>query len=198
MTKAVHHHKFFTKRVQLFAISGVLLLFTFGCGTTTEKSPTVEQSIAEINKSKDAEYRQALKSVLDQDAQTGENTKNNASIEDLMNANMRRTNKMRAIDLSQCPADFQAAYIEHIGAWTSVNDLLSDMKRFQNKYDSFGACVEAFLRGMFFDFGMIGEMEAEKQRINQRASQVSDAIKSTFYKTLHIAAKYGVDVSKYK
>ena len=81
MTKAVHcHKKIFPKKVHLFTISAVLLLFTFGCGTTTPESTTEEQSISKINKSKDIQYRQAIKFVLEQDSLTGGTTRKNASI----------------------------------------------------------------------------------------------------------------------
>ena len=123
-----------------------------------------------------------IKRVLDLDSRTSEGAK---SVQDVIR-------KMKAIDLSNCPSDFNQAYVVHIGAWEGMRLVESEASKWSERYDSGGAFVSAFIRGMVCDFGMVKESEEAKSRILEMNQRASDDIRRTFTEVKRIAVGYGV------
>ncbi len=142
------------------------------------------------------EYKKAIHSVLDQDAQTGKVDR--SSIDSFVYSSKTKALNMKNIDLSKCPPEFQAAYIAHSIAWAKKYDIACEIKMFDEKYNSFSGFFSAFLRGLVFDFGSVKEAEEAYQQILNHDREVSAEINSTWNEVLKVAAKYDVDVSKYK
>lgn len=137
-----------------------------------------------------------IKTVLDKDAKTGE--VDVSTIDRCYTSLKNKCNNMRSIDLSNCPPKFQAAYIAHISAWEQQNKVAGEIKAFDDRYNSVNGAFEAFIRGLVFDFGILGESNTAWQTIGEHQKQASQAISSTWHEVLRIAAEYDVDVSKYK
>ena len=69
--------------------------------------------------------------------------------------------RMRAIDMTDCPNDFKAAYLAHIHAWESMAIVERKAIALKNESESTGAMVEAFIRGVLLDpFGKANEIKA--------------------------------------
>lgn len=123
----------------------------------------------------------AIERVLAEDSHTADNF---TTVEDVVQ-------RMRAIDISQCPTDFQQAYIAHIGAWEKMLLVEWEARQWKERYDSDDAMVEAFLRGLVFDFGIIGESEEARNRVLAMYQKASQDIQSTFSRVQQIAVGYG-------
>ena len=105
---------------------------------------------------------------------------------------------MREIDLSDCPPEFQTAYIAHTSAWKQKLQVAYELKAFDNNYNSFAGFVVAFLRGFTCDFGIMSEVSRAAEKIREHDIEAENAISSTWNDVLKVAAKYDVDVSKYR
>lgn len=126
----------------------------------------------------------SIEKVLKQDSVTSDNA---TSIADVVK-------RMRAIDLSSCPNDFKAAYVEHIHAWESAASIESEVQMFSERYNSSSGLLESFLRGAMFDFGMVGEAGAAYDRLVAHQQQVSADIQRTFHDVENIAIKFGAQL----
>ena len=150
----------------VFATSFILL--AIGCSSN---SPT---SVASIE------------SVLQQDSLTEQGATSIAEV----------VKRMRAIDLSSCPPDFRSAYVQHIHAWESAAAIEQEYAAFNNRYNSGGALMESFFRGVVFDFGMVGESNEALEKIANHQQQVSSEIRNTFHTVENIAVEHGANLPK--
>ena len=84
------------------------------------------------------EYKKAIHSVLDQDAQTGKVDR--SSIDSFVYSSKTKALNMKKIDLSKCPPEFQAAYIAYSIAWAKKYNvrLILNMHVPQGGYQSQG------------------------------------------------------------
>jgi len=127
---------------------------------------------------------QAIERVLAADQASGQQAK---SVTELVR-------NMEAIDLSGCPTDFKEAYIAHIGAWSEMATVAQEAQQFGERYGSWSAMAESFMRGMVFDFGMTGEANAARDRIQAQNRKASADIYSTWTTVKQIAVQHGADV----
>lgn len=107
-------------------------------------------------------------------------------------------NQMSNINLTKCPANFRKKYIEHTNAWGELALVEHEAEMFKARYDSGPAYLEAFLRGMVFDFGMVGEVNAAQKELRDHYFRALKMRKDTWNEVLSCAAEYGVDTSKYR
>ncbi len=103
--------------------------------------------------------------------------------------------KMRAIETSACPQDFRLAYLKHIHAWESLAAVEEEAKRFNQNYNSSGAMVESFIRGLYFDvFGKTQEAIAAHKQLQQNYSKAIDEVRFTYHEVEKIAVGYGAEL----
>ena len=103
-----------------------------------------------------------------------------------------------SISLLNCPSDFTMAYRRHQAAWKDMESVEEEAKYFQKRYNSGGAFLEAFLRGMLFDFSMVGDADEAGKRVRKHYQSARKAIKDTFHEVLNIAESYGVETTPYR
>ena len=103
-----------------------------------------------------------------------------------------------SISLLNCPSDFTMAYRRHQAAWEDMKSVEEEAKYLQKRYNSGAAFLEAFLRGMCFDFSMVGDADEASKRLRNHHQSASKAIKDTFHEVLNIAESYGVDTTPYR
>ncbi len=103
-----------------------------------------------------------------------------------------------SISLLNCPSDFTMAYRRHQAAWEDMEAVEEEAKYFQKRYNSGGAFLEAFLRGMILDFSMVGDADEAGKRVRNHYQTANKAIKDTFHEVLNIAESYGVDTAPYR
>jgi hypothetical protein len=104
---------------------------------------------------------------------------------------------MRAISTKGCPQDVVEAYLTHIHAWESLAAVERDCVRFNADFNSGGAMVEAFLRGLAFDpFGKMHEANAAANRIRERQEEAQTQIRETFQRVEKLAVSHGAELPK--
>ena len=100
--------------------------------------------------------------------------------------------KMRAIDQTDCPNDFKAAYLAHIHAWESVAVVERKAIALKAESESTGALVESFIRGVLMDpFGKTNEIKAEFRHLQGEYEAASRDVKQTFEKVEQLAVANG-------
>jgi len=100
--------------------------------------------------------------------------------------------RMRAISLTGCPTEFSSAYVTHIHAWEEMAEVERDAIAFDANFNSNGAMVEAFVRGLMLDpFGKVREGTAEQNRLRGNYQRASTKIRETFHRVEEIAVTYG-------
>jgi hypothetical protein len=99
--------------------------------------------------------------------------------------------RMRAIDLDGCPRDFSSAYFAHIHDWERFSDVERELAAFHQRYNSGGAMLESFLRGLIFDFGMVGEAAAAQQKLRTSDSSASGEERSSFQRVEQVVCLMG-------
>jgi outer membrane murein-binding lipoprotein Lpp len=104
--------------------------------------------------------------------------------------------RKRAINLDGCPQDFTLAYIAHINAWESLLAVEEEAKAFDANFNSGEAMIEAFLRGMVFDFGILSEARAAQDRLRANYQKALAEIRQTFHRVEEIAVKHGAKLPK--
>lgn len=180
MTTSTPAKKFMRTMLVLLALAGATF-FTAACDY--------------IEKTMDAN---AIETVLEKDAKAGNIYLDSSSATRYLSSMNARVSNMRIIDLSDCPSEFQIAYVAHVGAWQKQLIVAKEIKTFDDRYNSFSGFFEAFLRGMVFDFGISKECAEELRIIKEHESEALNAISSTWNKVLAVAIKYGVNVTKYQ
>ena len=149
-------------------VSAILSLFVQGCSSSEED-------------------KEAIESVLEQDRLAGVET--SSAVEYVI--------KQSRISLSDCPDDFKKAYIRHMNAWREMAAVEQEVEQWKQMYDSTGAYIESFLRGLVFDFSMTGESKVAAERILTHDSQARKEMRDSFAEVLSVAIDYGVDVDPY-
>ena len=129
----------------------------------------------------------AIISVLEQDRKANDGTTSVAEY-------VANQNK---IDLSDCPNDFKKAYIKHLNAWREMASVEQEVLLLKKMYVSDEAQVEAFVRGINYDYGMLTEVRESLERVKAHESQAKKEIRDTFGIVLDIASDYGVDIEPY-
>ena len=104
---------------------------------------------------------------------------------------------MSRIKLTKCPVDFRKKYIAHVKAWGELALVESDAQIFRDNYTSWSAYLEAFVRGMLFDTGFIGEAKTAQAKLKDHYFRTLGIVKDTWHDVLTCATEYGVDTSKY-
>lgn len=88
----------------------------------------------------------------------------------------------QSIDDSDLPADFQAAWREHMNAWRDQSEYLNRLKASNRKYNVDGRETNQF---------------SLNPNDGQTYSSNVDKINSTWFEVLRLGRKYGVDTSRY-
>lgn len=148
---------------------------------------TVAQGPTEAEKQEIARQKNAasIETVLQEDstvAIAAENRGNNTAI----------SKAMRQIDITSCPTDFQAAYVDHIHAWEDSGKIQTAW----NKLESDDNINDVLLRSILED--VVGSdatpikdaVDAEKF-LKEAKIEASAKISETFKQVEHIAATYG-------
>jgi hypothetical protein len=105
--------------------------------------------------------------------------------------------RMRAISLAGCPRDSSVAYVTHIHAWELLAEVERDAVRFDADFNSGGAMLEAFLRGLMLDpFGKAREAVAEQNRLKANYQWATKQIRETFHRVEEIAVAHGAELPK--
>jgi len=104
--------------------------------------------------------------------------------------------RMRSISLDGCPQDFAAAYLTHIHAWEKCAAVEQEALMFNERYNSNGAMVEAFFRGIIFDFGMTSEANAAQAQLRDHYLAAMSNVQDTFHRVEDIALSHGAAVQK--
>jgi hypothetical protein len=131
-------------------------------------------------------YAANIERVLKQDQRTTQNATSVATV----------VARMRAINLDGCPQDFRLAYIAHIHAWESLLVVEEEAKAFDANFNSGEAMIEAVLRGMVFDFGMLDEARAAQNRLRANYLKALTEIQQTYHRVEQIAVKHGAKLPK--
>jgi len=140
-----------------------------------------------IYRSGQSDDKEAIEQVLKSDSRSTVNTTSVAAV----------VSRMRRIDLSKCPNDFKAVYLEHIHAWEQLADVERDATTFDAEFNSGGALLEAFIRGFMGDpFGKANEGNAEQRRIRARYQKAMTEVRETFQRVEVSAARYGASRPK--
>ncbi len=138
------------------------------------------------NRQKDA-HKDAVQQVLRADSRSTTNVSSVSAV----------VIRMRRIDLSKCPNDFKAAYMEHIHAWELLADVERDAIAFDRDFNSGGAMFEAFVRGLMLDpFGKAREATAEQNRLKANYQMATTEIRETFQRVERSGTTYGAQLSK--
>lgn len=144
-------------------------------------------------------YRKPIESVLDQTEYISQTAQN--SSESLLVMVSSLVQKMRLIDLSDCPDDFQTAYRTHIKACEKLIPLL----RQGEELNGFGNMAKSFIVGLIAGFtgqyqliaGNILENAYAGDELNQAAQSVIEEIELTEVEVFRVAKKYNVDITPY-
>jgi hypothetical protein len=105
-----------------------------------------------------------------------------------------RVTAMRAIDLSQTPADFREAYLEHIFAWerrVRADQAWKSLNTEQNNRDTLAGGVVCALLDCNTN-PIDSRLEAE-ERLKQEIQAASQEISATFQEVQRVAVRYGAN-----
>lgn len=128
-----------------------------------------------------------IERVLNEDSTTTEGATSVANV----------VTRMNAIDLSGSPNDFKAAYVAHIHAWELMADVEKEAIAYDANFNSVGAFLEAFLRGVMLDpFGKANEAIASQKQLRANYQRASDQIRDTFHRVEELAVSYGASLSQ--
>ncbi len=169
---AYHSSKLWAnERSRYFAIGGVCvvaLLMWFRSGSSSNDVRNIERVLAE-------------------DAKTTPGATSVAQV----------VTRMRAIDLTDCPNDFKAAYLAHIHSWEAMGGIEQEAIAFKTESESGGAMVESFFRGMLGDpLGKMNEINAAQGHLKARYEYASQELKSTYNRVEEVAVAHGATLAK--
>lgn len=162
----------------------VILGIVFCLISCDDAKPTVSQADAQK-----MSLKTNVKHVLEQDAKThvGVQSANQAVA------------GMRAIDTTNCPADFRATYLSHIHAWETMADVERDAIAFKATANSDGVLVESLIRGYLGDpLVKANEIQAAQSQLQQKYLAARLQVKQTFNRVETIALHYGATTPKGK
>ena len=143
-------------------------------------------------------YQHSIEAVLVADKNISVDLKDRPAVEAVTIVVQR----MRSMNLSSCPAEFQKAYQRHTDAWRNAIPVLQAAEKQNGWGNILTSAVIGFVGGYTGNFGLVADKMASdvnaSGELNQAASKVDEEIKSTFNNVLKIAQCYGVDVTPYK
>lgn len=135
-----------------------------------------------------SQARKAIVYVLEQDERAGNGVSTVAEY----------VRNQSSISLLNCPSDFTMAYRRHQAAWQDMKSVEEEGEYFRKRYNSGGAFLEAFLRGMVLDFSMVGDADEAGKRLRNHYQSANKSINDTFHEVLNIAEAYGVETTSYR
>jgi hypothetical protein len=131
----------------------------------------------------------AIESVLQADKGTSANAKSIGEI----------VTRMRAIDGSKCPKEFQSAYLTHIHAWERGAQWERRAAEFHKNSSEPSQFVESFVRGFLGDpLGKMNEVNAARTEFEREAQAIQKEIQQTFQDVEKVALKYGAKLPQAK
>lgn len=171
---------------KLALVAGLVLpLALAACDRSSQDGSAAATAAAEAQQqARQAEAERiagAIEAVLTSDTAT-------ASIVD----DTRHAATMRTIDTSACPADFRAAYLDHVFAWeryAKVQKAIADL----NSDDSVGVTLAfSALNGLLGGGGtpILDHIHAS-QRLNELRDEASAQVRATYERVQVLATGYG-------
>lgn len=147
----------------------------------------------------DNQYRKAIEAVLDQDAFIPQTlpSDSNSPVETFRLLVL----KMRSINLSDCPPDFQSAYRDHIDAWESAIPILQQAEEQNGWGNILKNIIVGFVSGYTGHFelmagSILSDLNASDE-LKAAAEGVDKEIQSSFLNVLQVAQKYKVNTIPY-
>jgi uncharacterized membrane-anchored protein YjiN (DUF445 family) len=146
-----------------------------------EQQRIAEEKLAQ--EQQELQFKNSITKVLSEDAGIASVSHGSATIQ---------AQEMRKIDISQCPADFSTAYVDHIHAWefsAKVQRALNELNSNENE----GKVIADQIWAELFGTGETPIADAVEldDKLKEQAEIASGEIKSTFNKVEHIAVSYG-------
>ena len=103
-----------------------------------------------------------------------------------------RVAKMRMFDLSKCPNDFSAAFVDHIHAWERAAEIQRALKRFESDDNIQTVLATAFWQKLFgSDEDAFRDAKVVDAKLKSALGDANENISNTYDKVEHIAATYG-------
>ena len=131
----------------------------------------------------------AIENVLQADKGTSPNAKSIGEV----------VTRMRAIDGSKCPKEFQSAYLTHIHAWERGAQWERRATEFHKNSAEPSQFVESFVRGFLGDpLGKMNEVNAARTEFEREAQAIQKEIQQTFQDVEKVALKYGAKLPQAK
>lgn len=137
---------------------------------------------------KNKKQRKAIINVLELDKSA---SKEAQSVVDIVNHQSK-------ISLVGCPENFAKAYRDYQNAWRDMVLVEQEGAQWKQIYDFTDAFIRGFLRGLVFDFSMVGESQDAALKVQEHYHAAQKNIESTWWIVLNIADDYGVDTSAYR
>jgi len=146
---------------------------------------TVSSEGAVVPSHQQAKMRAAIERVLQQDRGTNTGASSVGEI----------VPRMRAIETSECPNDFRAAYLAHIHAWESMGQVEQQARAFKADREGAGDVVEGFIRGFLGDpMGKANEIQDAQNQLQRAYQSASQQVKQTFNQVEEMAVAYGASL----
>ena len=144
-----------------------------------------------------SDYKRPIEAVLNANKNLTKNL-DTQSVTEKVNIIVER---MRSINLSDCPEDFQDAYLRHIEAWSKAIPLIEAAEEMNGSENLLKNIIIGFVGGYTGQFHLVADkIMSDINTCNdlKAAVQLVDAeIKNTFHEVLRIAQKYKVDTTTY-
>ena len=152
-----------------------LLLVSAGCDSAPApqipiRSPAEQRQIA------------AIERVLLADQQTSSQVKHYTGV----------IPYMRGIDLTDCPAEFKAAFLAHIHAWEDAIAVLQEAEEFASQTNQNQIFWESFVRGFFGDVVTVpNQVLQQNQDLQDRYEKAHQEVGTTYRRVEEIAVAHG-------
>ena len=164
-----------------------ILIFVIGLMSGGGSAGTAPSGATEITSRQQAKMRAAIERVLEQDKGTSAGSTTVAQI----------VARIRAIDTSECPNDFRAAYLAHIHAWESMGEVEGRARAFKADREGAGDLVEGFIRGFLGDpWGKANEIQNVQSQLQIDYQSARQQVKQTFNRVEEMAVAYGASLPK--
>lgn len=144
-----------------------------------------ERSQREKEQQQKIEYKNAIESALREDA----NTSHVSNFAD-------RAEVMRGIDVSKCPPEYRAAYIDHIYAWQYAAKVQAAWNQLESDRNVAGTIIAALIDQAVDGSGKadIQNLADQEEQLKRLRAVASQQISDTFQKVERIAALYGASL----
>lgn len=166
----------------------IVILFFASCGPSAEEKRELEYQKKELAyEKKKLEYRESITALLKADKNIATYTNHQSDAQ---------STAMRKLDLSQCPPNFSAAYVDHLHAWEELAKLDNALIKLNSTDNINALLIEQIVYESTGtdDSPILNAVELDKKLRNQRII-ASENIKTTWYEVERIAVTYGATLT---